>query len=98
MNVITIESEAFKDLIHRIDRLENRFAEIVNRAANPLSEIWIDNQEICELLKISKRTLQTYRDEKLLPYSQINHKIYYRVADIDRFLKKFLVKSIYDQQ
>ena len=36
---------------------------------------------------ISKRTLQTYRDRGLLPYSQINHKIYYRTEDVEAFVE-----------
>lgn len=92
MNVVTIESEAFQRIMNKIDGLEARFAEIAKKAANPMSETWLDNQEVCELLKISKRTLQTYRDEKMLPFSQINHKIYYRASDLERFLKKHYTK------
>lgn len=92
MNVITIECEAFQKLMNKIDGIETRFHEMAKKAFNPMSEAWLDNQEVCELLKISKRTLQTYRDDKMLPYSQINHKIYYRVSDIERFLKKYYCK------
>ena len=42
---------------------------------------------MCEKLGISKRTLQTYRDRGLLPYSQINHKIYYRTEDVEAFVE-----------
>jgi DNA-binding transcriptional MerR regulator len=42
---------------------------------------------VCEKLGISKRTLQTYRDRGLLPYSQINHKIYYRTEDVEAFVE-----------
>lgn len=43
--------------------------------------------DVCEKLGISKRTLQTYRDRGLLPYSQINHKIYYRTEDVEAFVE-----------
>lgn len=92
MNVITIESEAFQRIMNKMEGIENRFQEMAKKAMNPMSETWLDNQEVCDLLKISKRTLQTYRDESMLPYSQINHKIYYRVSDIERFLKKHYTK------
>ena len=42
-------------------------------------------RELCA--RISKRTLQTYRDRGLLPYSQINHKIYYRTEDVEAFVE-----------
>ena len=41
---------------------------------------------VCEKLNVSKRTLQTYRDGGLLAYSQINHKIYYRLEDVEAFI------------
>ena len=49
-------------------------------------EEWMDNQEVCILLNISKRTLQSYRDRGILSFSQIGHKCYYRVKDIERFV------------
>ena len=36
------------------------------------------------MLNISKRTLQTYRDNGTLPYSQINHKVYYKPEDVEQ--------------
>jgi DNA-binding transcriptional MerR regulator len=39
-------------------------------------------------MNISKRTLQSYRDKGILPYSQIEHKCYYRVADVRRLLEQ----------
>ena len=40
----------------------------------------------CQLLNISKRTLQTLRGNGSLSYTQINHKIYYRAEDVRSFL------------
>jgi len=53
-----------------------------------LKDTWLDIQEVCFLLKISKRTLQTYRDKGILPYSQVNGKIYFKAADIQKHLEK----------
>lgn len=49
---------------------------------------WWDNQDVCHLLDISPRTLQTYRDKGLIPYSQVGHKCYYKVEDIERFMEE----------
>lgn len=37
---------------------------------------WMDNQEVCQQLNISPRTLQTLRDNGTLAYSQINYKVF----------------------
>lgn len=47
----------------------------------------MDNQEVCQQLKISPRTLQTLRDNGTLAYSQINHKVFYRPEDVLRIVK-----------
>ena len=33
---------------------------------------WLDSQDVCELLSISKRRLQTYRDYGKIPFSTID--------------------------
>ncbi|GAE86140.1 hypothetical protein JCM10512_4631 [Bacteroides reticulotermitis JCM 10512] len=47
----------------------------------------MDNQDVCIVLNISPRTLQTYRDNGTLPYSQVNHKMYYRPEDVQAALR-----------
>lgn len=51
------------------------------------SEAWIDGQDVMQALHISKRTLQTLRDNGTLPYSRINGKFYYKVADLESLLE-----------
>lgn len=88
MNVITIESDAFRQIMDKMQSLEDKFIELKMEADSPLSERWLDNPDVMMLLKISKRTLQSYRDEEKIPYSQVGNKIYYRASDIEKFLKK----------
>jgi len=85
MEVITISTKAFQAIIDRIDQISHKLD-----TQNPqpvLNEVWIDIQEACFLLKISKRTLQKYRSEGMLPYSQINGKIYFKAKDIENHLE-----------
>ena len=88
MEVITIEKEAFKQIMDKLQSLEDRYIKMKIDAQTPLSERWLDNQDILLLLKISKRTLQSYRDEREIPYTQIGAKIYYKASDVEKFLKK----------
>ena len=90
MEVITITSEAFQEIINNISEISKKL-DHTNRQ-NPLSDTWLDIQEVCFLLKISKRTLQSYRDNGILPFSQISGKIYFRAIDIEEHLKKHYVK------
>lgn len=46
----------------------------------------LDNEEVCLLLNIQKRTLQRYRERGLIPCTQIRHKVYYKTTDVERLL------------
>lgn len=48
---------------------------------------WIEGQEVILALNISKRTLQSLRDAGTLPYSRINGKFYYKIADLEKLLE-----------
>ena len=50
-------------------------------------DAWIDGQDVMMALHISKRTLQTLRDNGTLPYSRINGKFYYKVSDLEKLLE-----------
>jgi hypothetical protein len=84
MQVITIESKAFTEIIEKLNAINVKLNKEKN--TTPLTEIWLDNQDVCELLHVSKRTLQHYRDTGKIPFSQVGAKIYYKAADINDFL------------
>ncbi|MFV0554893.1 MAG: helix-turn-helix domain-containing protein [Mangrovibacterium sp.] len=47
----------------------------------------LDNQDLCLMLHISKRTLQRYRSSGRLKYQCINKKLYYKESDVHRFIR-----------
>lgn len=51
------------------------------------NETWIDGQDVIQTLHISKRTLQSQRDEGTLKFSRINGKFYYKVSDLENLLE-----------
>jgi hypothetical protein len=91
MEVITIEKQAFQQIIEKLDAIDSKFQSHTDK--NPLKEQWLDIQDTCNLLKISKRTLQSYRDKQILPFSQIGGKIYFRAIDIEEHLKRHYNKA-----
>ncbi|MFZ2284324.1 MAG: helix-turn-helix domain-containing protein [Lutibacter sp.] len=44
--------------------------------------VFFDNQEFLQLMNISKRTSQMWRDTGFIGFSQLGNKIYYRLEDI----------------
>ena len=88
MEVIAIQKSVF-------DGMKNEFKELLELTENATrkytsifkEEKWLDNQEVCLMMNITKRTLQTYKDKGLLPYSKLNRKNYYKLSDVQALLE-----------
>jgi hypothetical protein len=52
---------------------------------------FVDNETFVDLMCISKRTAQSWRDKGLITFSQIGSKIYYTQEDINNFFKEHKV-------
>jgi MerR family transcriptional regulator, repressor of the yfmOP operon len=61
------------------------------------SNKWLSSEQVCCLLMISKRTLQSYRDRGTLPFSQIGRKIYYKASDIQAYLDSHYIKASFQK-
>lgn len=84
MEIIAVESEAFKEIQKRLKAIEDKITSIdPNSSKNPE---YLDNSEVLRMLKISSRCLQTWRDEGKIPFTRISRKIYYRATDIEKLL------------
>ena len=51
-------------------------------------EFLLDNQDLCQLLNVSKRTLQRYRSTGELPFQTVYHKTYYKESDVHIFIRE----------
>ncbi len=71
-----------KELRGTIELILQNFRPVMN------GEIYLSGQDVCKLLHISKRTLQQYRDDKILPYVQIGGKIIFKQSDLLRILEQ----------
>lgn len=94
MEVITLESEAYKNIIEKIDSIADYIKGGNNsNSSTDLDDEWVDSYEVCTFLKISERTLQRLRTNGTISYSIISGKTYYTIAEIKRVLKERLIKS-----
>ena len=58
---------------------------------NEINSLWIESTKIPEILGISRKTWQTYRDRRLIPFSQIGSKIYVKRSDLEDFMNSHTV-------
>lgn len=86
MTEITI---MFETLLREIEIVKTYLANAkAPEEAYSFDKVWIDGQDVMLSLHISKRTLQSLRDNGLLPYSRIQGKFYYKKSDIENLLVK----------
>lgn len=84
MEVIAIESKTFELLTNRFDAFAKQIKQWCGTEKS--GSKWLDNQDVCNLLNISKRTLQYYRNTGKLSFSQISSKCYYKAFDVEKLL------------
>jgi DNA-binding transcriptional MerR regulator len=82
--------EWMRRIMERFDMLERKITgkEKVRHQIN--GELLFDNQDLCFMLNVSKRTLQRYRSSGLLPFKRIDQKTYYLESDVQRFIREHL--------
>ena len=73
-----------------LKRLDEQVALIVAKlkigSKSDPEDVFFDNQEFMLLMNISKRTAQDWRNKKIIEFSQVGNKIYYRLSDIKKLL------------
>lgn len=89
MEAIILTKDQYTDLLAKIDNINAQ----LNSRADAKKETFLDNQEFLQLMKISKRTAQTWRDEGKISFSQVGSKIYYKLSDVEKLLQAHYNKS-----
>ena len=87
MEIICIDKRTFDELVVRFSMIEKKVTGICNPAKDAGLKKWMDNQEVCGILRISKRTLQVYREKGLLPFTRVKNKFFYKPEDVQNMLE-----------
>ena len=69
-----------EDLSSRVEKIRD------NNKPSLDGERYYTDKELAVKLKVSRRSLQDYRNNGILPYTQVGGKILYRASDIERVL------------
>ena len=86
--VITHKHEWVRGLFSELDRIAKDVATMADENQPLLGgEHYLTDRELAQRLKISRRTLQDYRNKGIFPYGQLGGKILYRESVIERVLE-----------
>ena len=86
MEIVNIEARTFEAMLSKFEVFADRMEKLCTLYGDMSQRTWLDNQDVCQILRISKRTLQVYREKGLIPFARIKHKIFYKPEDIQRFI------------
>ena len=85
---LNMEANDMQVVLSALERVNRRIKEVA-QTHKPLfgGEHFLTSKEVCERLYISPRTLQDYRDRKIIPYTQLAGKILYKESDLERLVE-----------
>lgn len=82
-------NENIEDILYRLEKQMSFVIEKMNQSDKINTEdVFFDNQEFINLMNISKRTAQEWRNKKIIEYSQVGNKLYYSLSDIKKLLNE----------
>ncbi len=74
-------------------KLEELAKLVTNRNQSDMMNEWIESGEARKMLGISQKTWQTYRDNRIIPFSQFGRKIYVKKADLEAFMQSHYITA-----
>jgi len=86
---LNMKADDVQVVLSAISSVSRRIKEVA-QTHKPLfgDEHFLTGKEVCERLYISPRTLQDYRDRKIIPYTQFAGKILYKASDLEKMLEE----------
>jgi excisionase family DNA binding protein len=80
-------------LNHISDAVKEAVKEEMPKMRDTFQKDWLNTDEVMEMLSCSRRTVQNYRDEGKIPYTQEGRKILYPREGIEQFLSDNMIKA-----
>ena len=93
MNQMIFDVPAMDEILSRLDRIDKKIESFQKQKT--LDGSLLTTKEVCVVLKISLRSLQTYRDRGIIPFVQFGREVRFRQEDIQNFLNDHFIKSVY---
>jgi len=93
MEVITIESKAYQELMQKINQLIQFSSEKPKEEKDETKEKdeWLDSNAVCQQLNISLRTLYRLQKERLISYSTLRGRYRYKKSDVEQVLHDSII-------
>ena len=90
MDTIRIETDVFEEIHKNLQDIKERLIEM---KLQNLEDTWLSSKQVQKILRISQKTWQTYRDKRLIKFSQVGQKIYVKATWLEEFLENNSIKK-----
>ena len=85
-DLILADRELEVGFIGKLDALLEGIERMGGNHTSPSKEQFLTDKEVSAWLKVSRRTLQDYRNNGMIAYYQLGGKILYKESDIERMV------------
>lgn len=93
--VLTAEDEPLATLLQNIWKTTKKAVKLTAEYRPPLNgERYLTDKEVADRLKVSRRTLQEYRNTRQIPFVLFGGKVLYKEYDIEKMLEENYRKAI----
>jgi len=87
-NVITMDTEVVTVLLQNVQKNSKWLSAFLESYSPPLDgERYLTDKEVSELLRVSRRTLQEYRNNRVLPFILLGGKVLYPESGLREVLE-----------
>jgi len=92
---ITRSSADYKEVSERAKQAIAIMDELIDEHRPSIGhEVYLTSEEVMAMLDISPRTLQNYRDERIIPYTTIGGKFLYPQSALLDVLERNFIKAL----
>ena len=90
MAMVVLPQSAWQSVQEDLKQVKELLAE---KTADEIGNQWVESSAARKELGVSQKTWQTYRDRRIIPFSQVGRKIYVRRSDLNKFMEDHYISS-----
>ncbi len=89
MMIKNVNEQRPETIFELLKQIDSKLDSICRPVMQP---VWLNSKEAAKVLGVTTRTLQSYRDQNLIPFSQFGREVRFRAEDLQEFLFMHYVK------
>ena len=92
-HILTLHDDVIEQTLERLQKTRRKIQKLAEEYHPTFSgERLLTDAELAEYLKVTRRTLQQYRSQRLMPYILLKGRVLYKESDIERMLERYCQK------